>query len=197
MAQTKTFTYTADNPIVAVNQDLGFEVAEIRMVDETNGGEWYWNDQMADASYQDVTDGSITLTNGFTPLSQDASYGASISGFTNAANGVITATGIDTFGFAVGDTIKATGIADDLSSSTSLNGTYTIQSLTSTTITVEESTSGASTYVSGGTVIRVSNSDGDAIPLENKAIRGITIGTDIGQADAVMSGVAKSKEPVL
>lgn len=198
MAQIRTFTWTNASPALARNQIVGFTVAEITTVDETNGGSWYWNDQMTDASYLDVDAGSITNTNGFTPLSQSSAYGATVSGFTNASPGVLTVDDTATFGFANGDTIEVANLADDGTTATSLNGTYTIASFTATTITTATNTSGFSVYVSGGTVTRTSDTDGVAIPTENFAIRGITIGTGpVGAASAVMSTVIKGKESVV
>lgn len=200
MAQIKTFSWTNPNPAVARNLDVGFEVAEITTIDITNGGSWQWVTGMADASSLDVDAGTISGSNGFTPLSQSATYGATISNFTNAANGVITVNDTATFGFAVGDTIKVAELADDESDTNSLNGTYTIQSLTSTTITVEEDTQVAnnySVYVSGGVVTRVSDTDGTPIPTQNFAIRGMTVGTTpVGQASASMVAIVKGDNPV-
>jgi hypothetical protein len=196
MAQIKTFTWTNPNPAVARDLDVGFTVAEITTVDRTNGGSWYWNDGMASAEVLDVDSGAITTTNGFTPLSESANYGATISGFTNANPGVITVDDTGPAGFATGDTIKVTAVADDLTGTT-LNGTYTIASVTATTITTATNTTALSTYVSGGTVTRVSDTNGDAVPRENFARRGITVGTTpVGANSAVMTAIVKGKESV-
>lgn len=199
MAQIKTFSWTNANPAVARNLDVGFTVAEITTIDITNGGSWQWVTGMADASYLDVDAGTITGTNGFTPLSQSSTYGATISGFTNASPGVITVNDTSTFGFAVGDTIRVAEVADDLSGTNSLNGTYTIASLTATTITTATNTSvtGYSVYVSGGVVTRVSDTNGNPIATENFAIRGMTVGTGpVGAASADMVAIVKGSESV-
>lgn len=197
MAQMETYSWTNANPALARNQSVGFEVAEITIVDVTNGGSFYWNDSMPVASVLDVDSGVVQVANGITPLSQSASYGASITAFTNANPGVITASNIATFGFATGDTIKVVGVADDLTA-TSLNQTYTVASVTSTAITTATNTSAYSVWVSGGTVIRVSDSSGTPIPTENKAIYGITIGTNaVGAASAVISASVKGKNCVV
>lgn len=201
MAQIKTFSWTNANPAVARNLDVGFTVSEITTIDITNGGSWQWVTGMADASSLDVDAGTISGSNGFTPLSQNATYGATISNFTNAADGVITVNDTATYGFAVGDTIKVAELADDGSDTNSLNGTYTIKSLTSTTITVEEDTQVSndySVYVSGGVATRVSDTNGVPIATENFAIRGMTVGTTpVGAASASMVAIVKGTEPVV
>jgi hypothetical protein len=113
---------------------------------------------------------------------------------------VITATGIADFGFAAGDTIKVAGVADDGTGDASLNNTFTVASVTATAITLDQNTSVTdySVWVSGGFATRVSDADGDPVPTENKAIRGITLGTGVvgGNTD-VMVATAKSSEPVV
>lgn len=196
MAQIKTVSWTNANPAVARNQDVGFEVAEIITIDTTNGGSWMWVDGMDDASYLDIDAGTITATNGFTPLAQDAQFGATISAFSNANPGVITASNVTDFGFAAGDTVMVSGLADDLTG-TSLNGEFTVASVTGTAITLVENTSAYSVYVSGGFVSRVSDTNGDPVATSNIAIRGGTLGTGIvGAASAAMVSVIKGKEPV-
>lgn len=196
MAQVKTFSWTNANPAVARNLDVGFTVAEITTVDVTNGGSWYWNSEMPNAYYLDVDAGTITTSNGFTPLAQSAIYGASISGFTTANPGVITATNITACGFAAGDTIKVTAV-DESGAGTSKNGTFTVESVTGTTITLVESTVGYKTYVSGGYATRISDVNGDPVATQNFAIRGITVGTGpVGANSASMVAVVKSQESV-
>lgn len=197
MAQVKTFTWTNPNPAVARNLDCGFDPVEITIVDLTNGGSWYWNSGFTDATVLDVDAGTIAGANGVTPLSQSAIYGAAISGFTNANPGVITASNISLVGIAAGDTIKVAGIADD-GSATSLNGDFTVASVTATTITLSENTSAYSVYVSGGVASRKTDTNGDAVPVENKAIRGLTLGTSaVGAASASMTAVVRGDEPVV
>ena len=200
MAQIKTFSWTNANPAVARNLDVGFTVAEITTIDITNGGSWQWVTGMANASSLDVDSGAISGSNGFTPLSQSATYGATISGFTNANPGVITVNDTATFGFAAGDTIKVSEVADDLTGTNSLNNEFTVASVTATTITLVENTSvtGYSVYVSGGVVTRVSDTNGDPIPTQNYAIRGMTVGTTpVGAASASMVAIVKGSESVV
>ena len=198
MAQIKTFSWTNPATAVARNLDVGFAVAEVTTINVTAGGSFYWMDQMADASYLDVDAGTITPTNGVTPLSQSAIYGASITGFTNANPGVITASNIAQVGIVAGDTIKVAAVADD-GSGTSLNGTFTVASVTATAITLVENTSAPtySVYVSGGKATRVTDTNGDAIPTENYAIQGVTLGTDVvGGNDDVMVAVVRGSNSV-
>ena len=196
MAQIKVGTWTNPASAVARNQSIGFEVAEVTTVDVTNGGSFYWNSSMPDGYYLDVDAGTITTSNGFTPLSQEGAFGATISGFTNANPGVITVNDTATFGFAAGDTIAVGAVADDLTD-TSLNGTYTVASVTATTIVTTTNTTAYSAYVSGGIVSRVSDSNGKPVATNNYAIQGITFGTGVvGANNAVMTYVAKSANPV-
>lgn len=201
MAQVKTFSWTNANPALARNLDVGFTVVEITTVDITNGGSWQWMTGMAAASSLDVDAGTISGSNGFTILSQNAAFGATISGFTNASPGVITVNDTATFGFAAGDTIKVAELADDgADAALSLNraSTYTIASLTGTTLTLDQNTSSDNVYVSGGVASRVTDTDGAAIPTENFAIRGITVGTTpVGAASASMVAIVKGDEPVV
>lgn len=199
MTQAKTLGWTNPNPAIARDQSVGFAVSEVTTVDTTNGGSFYWNSSMASGSYLDVDAGTIGVANGFTPLSQNAMFGAAITGFTNANPGVITASNIAAFGFAAGDTIETSAIADDLSGTT-LNGQFTIASVTATAITLTQNTSAPtySVYVSGGFVTRITDVNGDAVPTENVAIRGITIGTSVvGGNSAVMVANFKGDNSVV
>lgn len=201
MAQMKVVSWT--NPssgTAARNQSVGFQVSEILVTNQTSGGQTYWNSEMTDGYYITQSSGTVTTSNGFTPLSQNATYGATISAFTNANPGVITVNDTATFGYAAGDTIKVTEVADDLSGTNSLNNTFTIASITSTTITLVEDTSvtGYSVYVSGGVVIRVSDSSGTPIATQNFAIQGITLGTGVvGSDDDYMTAVIRGENNVV
>ena len=197
MAQVKTFTWTNPNPAVARNLDCGFDPVEVTIVDLTNGGSWYWNSGFTAGTVLDVDAGTIAGSNGVTPLSQNAVFGAAISGFTNANPGVITAANVSQVGIVAGDTIKVTGIADD-GTATTLNGEYTVASVTATTITTGTNTSAYSVYVSGGTAVRTKDSDDKPVPIENVAIRGLTLGTSaVGAASASMTAVVRGDEPVV
>lgn len=194
MVQMVTDGYT--NPAAgtaATNISFGFTVDSITVYNSTTGAIYSWNSSMVSGSYYDVAAGTYTATNGFTPLAQSTAVGATISGFTNANPGVITVDDTATFGFAAGDTIEVSGIADDLTGTLSLNNTFTIASITATTITTTTDTSvtGYSVYVSGGIVTRISDTDGNPIPTENFAIQGLTFGTGVvGANDDVVTYVA-------
>lgn len=198
MAQIKRFAWTNPSTAVARNLNTGFTVAKVEIYNLTTAAALAWTADMATASIFNVGVPTYTTTNGVTPLAQDATYGATISGFTNANPGVITVNDTATFGFAAGDTIKVAQLADDGSAANSLNGQFTVASVTSTTITLVENTSAYSVYVSGGIVTRVSDTNGDAIPTENFAIRGITLGTSaVGGNSESMVAVCYSDEPVV
>ena len=197
MAQIKTFSWTNAGTAVARDQDVGFVVAEATTVDTTNGGSWYWTSSMADAAVLDVDSGSFTTTNGFTPLSQSSNYGATMTAFTNASPGVITCGNTAVAGFAAGDTVAVERIAESGSGASLNRRTFTIASLTATTITMDQNTSADAVYVSGGVVSRISDTNSVAIAQENFAVRGITVGTTpVGANSAVMVMVCKSDETV-
>ncbi len=153
---------------------------------------------MANASYIDGTTGLTVTTNGFTPLSQSSAYGATISAFTNANPGVLTVNDTAVFGFANGDTVRVEQVSDDgADAALGLNGNYVIASFTATTITLVENTTSDNVYVSGGIVTRVSDTAGAAIPTENFAIEGMTIGLDaVGEDAAVITVIVTGENPV-
>lgn len=198
--QMKTFSWTNPASAVARDLDCGFTVAEATSINITDGGSFFWCDSMTSGYYLDVDAGTITTSNGFTPLNQGDVFAASISAFTNANPGVITASNVSALGFAAGDTIGVSNLADDQSGTASLNGQFTVASVTATTITLVENTSvtGYSVYVSGGLATRISDTNGDPVASDNAGIRGITLGTGVvGGNNDVMAAVCKSKEPVV
>lgn len=200
MAQIKRFAWTNPSTAVARNLDVGFTVAKIDIFNLTTAAALAWTDDMADASIFNVGVPAYTTTNGVTPLAQNASYGAVISAFTNANPGVITVNDTATFGFAAGDTIKVAGLADDGTGTASLNNTFTVASVTATTITLVEDTSvtGYSVYVSGGFATRVSDANGTPIATNNEAIRGVTLGTSaVGGNSESMVAIVYGEEPVV
>jgi hypothetical protein len=199
MSQIKVFNWENANPAVARDIDVGFVVAEITTIDITNGGSWQWVTGMAEASSLDVDAGTISGSNGFTTLLDGSEFGAAISNFTNANPGVITASNAASLGFAAGDTIKVAGVADDATGTLSLNGSFTVASVTATKITLVEDTlvTGYSVWVSGGFASRVSDTNGIPVATENVAIRGMTIGTTpVGANSASMVAIVKSTENV-
>ncbi len=191
MAQIKRFAWTNPATAVARNLDVGFTVAKIEIFNLSTAAALAWTSDMAVASIFNVGVPAYTTTNGVTPLAQNAAYGATISGFTNANPGVITVNDTATFGFAAGDTIKVAELADDGSAANSLNNTFTIASVTATTITLVQNTSAYSVYVSGGKVTRVKDSANVPVAIENKAIRGVRLGTSAvgGNAESMVAVV--------
>lgn len=196
MSQVKQFSWTNASTAVARDLDVGFTPSKIEIWDLTTPNRFEWTSNMADASIFVLGTLAYTTTNGVTPLSESARFGASISAITNASPGVITVGDTADLGFAVGDTIKVTGVAES-GSGTSLNAEYTIASLTTTTITTATNTTAGAVWVSGGYVSRVSDTNGVAIPTENVAIRGVTLGTSaVGANSASMVAIAYGEETV-
>lgn len=216
MAQIKTHSFTVASTPVNEDIDVGFDAARVEVINETGAGSTAnpgivkqadWSDTMANAEARLVknTNGAATdqmsfiTSAGVSMITDTPTYGTSISGFTNANPGVITVADTAAAGFAVGDTIKVAGLADNGTAANSLNGEYTIASLTATTITTATNTSsGYSAYVSGGYVTRVSDANGEAIPTENIAQRKVRIGAGCqGAASDVMHVMIYGKESVV
>lgn len=181
----------------AVTLDLGFDPDRITVYNITDQKASIWVRGMADAAYMDMAAGTYTQTNGVTPLSESALFGAQVSAFSAANPGVITASYVARAGIVAGDTIVVVGVADD-GSATSLNGEYTVASVTATTITTATNTTSYSAYVSGGYVYRKSDTNGDPVATENFAVKGVLLGTDVagGDSDSIM-WVAEAADPVV
>jgi hypothetical protein len=198
MAQMKTVTWTNPASAVARNISVGFAVARAMSIDITNGGSYLWVYGMTNGYYLTLSSGAITTSNGFTPLAQSALFGAPITAVTRAADTIFTASYLGQFSFAVGDTIKATEIADDLTGLT-LNRNYTVNAVSSTQVTCDEDTSsGYSAWVSGGFITQISNSSGVPYPTLNVAIQGMTLGTGVvGANSASMVAVFEGQNSVV
>jgi len=195
MSQMKNLSWTSTGADKQL--DVGFTVNQITVTNSTAGGQFYWNSSMLSGSFIRVDTGAYTSTTGFTPLAQSAVFGATVSGFTDATPGVITATGIAQVGIVAGDTIKVAEIADSGTGTSSLNGTYTVASVTATTITLVEATTGFATYVSGGKVTRVKDSSNVPIATENFAIIGMTLGSGVrGSNNDVLTAVVLGSNSV-
>lgn len=190
MAQMKIVSWT--NPATAVvrNESVGFTVTEVLVTNLTDGGQFYWNSAFTDGYYLTVSSGTITTSNGFTPIAQDALFGAPITDVSNAASAVVTASYLAQFDFAVGDNVKIVDVADDLTGTTLNLTSATVSAVDATTVTVSTNTSsGYSTYVSGGYLVRVADSDGIPVPIRNRAIRGLTLGSGVvgGNSDSMVA----------
>lgn len=201
MSQMKVVSWTNATPVAVRNQSLGFTVSEAYITNLTDGVSYYWNSGFTDGYYQTVSSGTVTTSNGVTPLSESTLVGAPVTGVSAAADAVITCSYLDQFSFAVGDTVKLTAVADDSASDGDLplNFTSTVTAVSSTTVTVAQQTnSGYATYVSGGYLIRVSDSSGTPIPIQNVAIQGVTLGTGVvGTAGDSMVAVYRGENPVV
>lgn len=184
MAQMKLVSWTNPTPAVVRNESVGFLVTEALVTNLTDGVQYYWNSAFTDGYYLTVSTGAITTSNGFTPIAQDALFGAPITDVSNAASAVITASYLAQFDFAVGDNVKIVDVADDLTGTTLNLTSATVSAVDATTVTVSTNTSsGFSTYVSGGFLVRVADSDGIPVPIRNRAIRGLTLGTGVVGTD--------------
>lgn len=190
MALIQEGSFTSDGN--ARNLDFGSEVLSIEMHNLTqynssaNPGvlkRCEWSKSMPAASYFGVknTDGAATdesiyaAANGFTPLNEGAVFGAVISGFTNANPGVITVgQNPADFGISAGSTLVVGGIRETFDASKpSLNGEYTVASVTATTITLSDNTTNSRVYSSGGIAY------GKAQPTENIGSEGLSLGSAV------------------
>lgn len=214
MAQMKTYSFTSAAAPVNVDIDVGFDVAFAELINETGQGSSanpgvvkraLWSDTMANAAAALVTntDGAATdessfiTSAGFSMITQGATYGTSISGFTNANPGVISVSDAEGAGIVAGDIIQVSGLADD-GSGTSLNGQYTVASVTGNNVTLTTDTSsGYSAYVSGGNAFRVQDANGNPVPIVNRGKRLFRIGTGLQAASSVIHVVMWGKNSVV
>lgn len=197
MAQVKRFSWTNASSAVARNLDCGFKPAKVEVWDLTTPNKFEWTEDMADAAYFTMGTLAYTTSNGVTPLSESAEFGQAISAFTAANPGVITVSDAVQGGFAAGDTITVSNLADD-GSATSLNGSYTIASISGNAITTGTNTTAYSVYVSGGSAYRVTDTNGAAVATENKSLQGVSLGTGaVGANSASMVALVTGEEPVV
>ncbi len=214
MTQMFTYSFTSAASPVNVDINIGFDAAEVRLMNITGMGSTAnpgiikraeWNDQMTQAyavllknTNSAATDESSIITSlGISMITDGAVYGSPVTGFTNNNPGVLTVTDVAGGGFTAGDTIKVTEIADDLTGSGTLNGTYVIASVTATTITLTTSTAGKAVYVSGGNVTRVTNAAGTPIATLNRGQRKVRIGTGAQPASSLCTVVILGKNSVV
>lgn len=197
MAQQATFKWTNAATAAPRFQSIGFAPAHVKIMAVSGTiGTYEWNDQMpADSVIATANAGALSYSaaNGITyvpnppgqfgqPLS-----GAGVAAFSNANPGVITVQNGSYF--RAGDVINVTGIANTAVGPT-LNGQYTIASVTGNALTTTTNTTTYGVRVSGGTVSLYqrpsSNGDGtfDLGIQSNLASYGITIGTSAVGANA-------------
>jgi hypothetical protein len=198
MSQLKTISWTNPATAVAKNVSVGFDVARVQTIDVTAGGSFMWVYGMPNGYFLNLASGAITTTNGFTPASQDALFGAPITAVTRAADTVFTCSYLDQFNFLVGDVVNANAISDD-ATGTTLNGQYTVLSVSAAAVTCSESTaSGFSAWVSGGFLVKVKNSLGVPYPTLNVGIQGGTLGTGmVGANSSEMVAVFEGSNSVV
>lgn len=192
--QLKTYAWTNPASAVAKNIDLGFVPSAVWITNITDGQQYYWDENFTDGYVLDVDAGSMSTSQGVTPLNQSAGFLSEISAFTAANPGVITVA--DGSLFSAGDTIVVTQIADDQSGS-SLNTEYPIASISGNALTTGTNTSSYSAYVSGGVAYRKTDSAGNPVSFSNSAIHGVALGTTaVGGNSDSMSMLALGPDPV-
>jgi hypothetical protein len=168
MAQMATFKWTNAATAAARVQVLGFAPAHIKIMAVSGTvANAEWNDQMAAASVQTQANAgtlAYVTTNGITfTANPPGQFGQPLSGagaaaFTNANPGVITVA--DASYYRAGDVINVTGVANTNVGPT-LNGQYTIASITGNAITTTTNTTAYGVRVSGGSVTLFSRPDTD------------------------------------
>jgi len=212
---SQLFTYSFTSAAVPVNEDIniGFDAAKVEVYNETTQGssanpgvvqEAIWADTMANAEaiVRKNTNGAATLTSAFITsggislLSSGAVYGSAISGFTNANPGVITVSNAAAAGFAAGDLVQVASVAYS-GAGTSLNGQFTVASVSGNAITLTTNTSAYGVYVSGGFLTRVSNSSGTPIATQNIGENFVRIGTGVQAASSVIHVIVYGKNSVV
>lgn len=210
MAQAFYSTVRLPTPLAALDVQVGFipgliqltNLSQVSVPVATHGFKAMWQSGMVDGSaiitaysgaLADMTS-FVAAPNGISLLNplgfEQAQYGATISGFSNAANGVITVDSTARLNIALGSKIRVAALADNQTGTGGLNGDYDVLSITATTITVVQSTVGKAVYVSGGFVTVLQNSL-PTVPNPpfniysnvptwfNSAIQGFTIGTGV------------------
>lgn len=210
MAQAFHTSVNLPTPLAALDVKVGFTPALIQLVNFTKlsapvaarGYRAMWHEAMPDGSAMITVFNAalldqtslIAAPTGISLLNslgfEQAQYGTSISGFTNAAPGVLTVKSTAQLNIAPGSKIRVAALADDQTGTGSLNGDYDVASVTGTTITLVQSTVGKAVYISGGFVSTLQNSlptspnppfniYGNVPVLFNSAIQGFTINTGV------------------
>jgi hypothetical protein len=212
---SQLFTYSFTSAAVPVNEDInvGFTPAKCEVYVQTTAGssanpgvvqEAIRTDTMVngEALIRKNTNGAATLTSAFITsggisfLTSGAVYGSSITGFTNANPGVITVSNAAAAGFAAGDLVQVASVANT-GAGTSLNGQFTVASVSGNSITLTANTSAYGVYVSGGFLTRVSNSSGVPIATQNIGENFVRIGTGAQAASSEIHVVIYGKNSVV
>lgn len=195
MAQMATFKWTNAATAAARFQSIGFAPAHIVIMGISGTSTRYeWNDQMPNGAFFTGIS-TYTTTNGITYVSNPPGQfgqpitGAGAAGFTNANPGVVTVQ--DGSVFLAGDIINISGIANTAVGAT-LNGQYTIASVSGNALTLTTNTTAYGVRVSGGVVTLFSRPDAFGTTYTpavnpNVASYGVTIGTGaVGANSQVM-----------
>lgn len=114
-----------------------------------------------------ITTGGITLLNSLG--SEVGQYGATVSGFTNAASGVLTVDSTYNANITAGCVIRVANLADDQSAAT-LNGVYYVASVTGTGITLGAAPSGFVFNNANGSVIKSPNTSALAVYVSGGSV---------------------------
>jgi hypothetical protein len=199
MAQTFTFT-SAASP-VNVDLNLGYDAVCVQIYNQTGQASTanpgvvkraFWSDTMPAASAMTVkntdsaaTDTSAYITSGgVSMISDGATYGSSITAFTNANPAVITVSDAIGAEFAVGDTIRVAELAYS-GAGTNPNEEYVIVSISGNALTTATNSTSYGVYVSGGNCFRVKDANDKPVPIVNRAERKLRIGTALQTASSV------------
>ena len=213
MSQMKTYSFTSAASPANVDINVGFDVAFVELINETGQGSSAnpgvvkrarWSDTMANAEAALVknTDGAATDTssfitsNGFSMITDSATYGSAISAYTNANPAVITVSDAAGAGFAVGDTVQIAEMAYS-GAGTNPNQQYVIASISGNAITTTEDSSAYGVRVSGGNLFRVSDVNGKPVAIVNRGQRKLRIGTGLQAASSVIHVIMWGKNSVV
>ena len=182
MAYVKQFQFTKDGS--AHTESLGVTTNVLRTYNKASGDMFIWSSAMPDNSSFHLNTSGYGTSNGGRNTNTGALFGAPITAVTKGATTTFTASYIDLFSISEGDVLVVTQIAGD-NTGTSLNGEYTVSSVTATQVVCSKNTSaGYEAYVSGGVLVRKENSSGVPVSTANKGISGVVVGTAL-QTQAV------------
>lgn len=213
MAQIYTTTVTCAAAPANIDINLGFDAAHVEIRNRTGANsvanpgvvkkaDWY-DTMAADSAYivkntnGAATDQStIIAANGISMIHDNATYGSSITAFTNANPGVITVSDAAGAGFAVGDTINVVELADN-GAGASLNGTYVIAVIAGNALTTATNTAAFSVRVSGGNAYRVKDVNNVPIPIRNRAQLKVRLGTGVQDANSEFDVIIYGKNCVV
>lgn len=194
MAQTLEFNWTNPSTVVPVNIAVGFAISRVTVYDTTVGTVYTWVSPMKEGEFLQLGTTGVQTTNGFTPVTSTALFGAPIVGFQQiTAPMYFQCEFVDLFGFQKGDTVLATDMAES-GQGKPINGIYTVASVSGNQVNLTGSTqaSGYMEYAAGGKLVRIKDSQGNPIPVRNHAVFGGTIGTGMaGSAGSVISCIVE------